>query len=54
MLGLRLVLRRLRYCRSYSQEAGPLKVCVIGSGPAGFYTAHQLVKVSLSGVKTFF
>ena len=24
------------------------EVCVVGSGPAGFYTAHQLVKVSQS------
>ena len=59
MHGLRcpwLVLRqtrRLCFCRSYSQESDPLRVCVIGSGPAGFYTAHQLVKVSLSRVKTF-
>lgn len=25
--------------------AAPLRVCVVGSGPAGFYTAHQLIKV---------
>ena len=25
--------------------SGPLRVGVVGSGPAGFYTAHQLIKV---------
>ena len=30
---------------SSSSSLGPLRVCIIGSGPAGFYTAHQLIKV---------
>lgn len=24
------------------------RVAIVGSGPAGFYTAHQLIKVSLT------
>lgn len=24
---------------------GSLRIAIIGSGPAGFYTAHQLIKV---------
>ncbi len=28
-----------------SSSVSPLRVCVVGSGPAGFYTAHQLTKV---------
>ena len=33
--------------RYFSQRSSTslLKVCVVGSGPAGFYTAHQLIKV---------
>ncbi|CAI8055101.1 NADPH:adrenodoxin oxidoreductase, mitochondrial [Geodia barretti] len=33
-----------RFASSTASSTGPLRVCVIGSGPAGFYTAHQLVK----------
>lgn len=36
--------------RRYStRAASELRVCVVGSGPAGFYTAHQLVKVRTAG-----
>jgi hypothetical protein len=28
--------------RSYSNVAKQLAVCIVGSGPAGFYTAHQV------------
>ena len=37
--------------RHYSQalpSGSVLKVCVVGSGPAGFYTAHQLIKVGFA------
>lgn len=39
-------LRRLlrRSCCSSSNAPQSLRVCVVGSGPAGFYTAHQLRK----------
>lgn len=33
-----------------SPSAAPLRVCVVGSGPAGFYTAHQLVKVFVGDI----
>lgn len=36
-----------RHC-SQALSGSVLKVCVIGSGPAGFYTAHQLVKVGFA------
>jgi len=36
-----------RHC-SQALAGSVLKVCVIGSGPAGFYTAHQLVKVGFA------
>ncbi|XP_057421030.1 NADPH:adrenodoxin oxidoreductase, mitochondrial [Lotus japonicus] len=36
--------RRL-LCRSFSSISGnPLRVCVVGSGPAGFYTAEKMLK----------
>jgi cation diffusion facilitator CzcD-associated flavoprotein CzcO len=28
--------------RSYSSVAKQIAVCIVGSGPAGFYTAHQV------------
>ena len=31
---------------SASTAESQLRVCVVGSGPAGFYTANQLVKAS--------
>lgn len=34
--------RRL-FCSASSLNT--LRVCIVGSGPAGFYTAHQLIKV---------
>ncbi len=43
MAGLRGVL--IRNLSTGAPAAAPLRVCVVGSGPAGFYTAHQLIKV---------
>ncbi|WIA12056.1 hypothetical protein OEZ85_012135 [Tetradesmus obliquus] len=37
--------------RSYSSCAKQLAVCIVGSGPAGFYTAHQLLKLYGEDVK---
>lgn len=34
------------YVRSFSTEHIIPKVCIIGAGPAGFYSAQQLLKVS--------
>lgn len=39
--------RNLTTTSRFSSAAGPLRICVVGSGPAGFYTAHQLIKVLL-------
>lgn len=44
----RRAIRRVVFSRrpASSVSGNPLRVCIVGSGPAGFYTAHQLVKVS--------
>ena len=42
----RSVLSQTRRHSASSTSDSPLRVCIVGSGPAGFYTAHQLVKVS--------
>lgn len=44
----RRAIRRVAFSRrpASSVSRNPLRVCIVGSGPAGFYTAHQLVKVS--------
>lgn len=34
--------------RNFSGKARVPKVCIIGSGPAGFYVAQHLIKVSSS------
>ncbi|XP_045212536.2 NADPH:adrenodoxin oxidoreductase, mitochondrial-like [Mercenaria mercenaria] len=49
MLYQRLCLRHLKHVlkiaiRHHSGSGGKPQVCVIGSGPAGFYTAQQLLK----------
>ena len=50
-MGTRLGARHAIRCfgaprRHHSARvASDLRVCIVGSGPAGFYTAHQLVKV---------
>lgn len=33
--------------RNCSSGKANLKICIVGSGPAGFYGAQQLTKVSL-------
>ncbi|KAK7398965.1 hypothetical protein VNO78_10139 [Psophocarpus tetragonolobus] len=40
-----LVIFRARLCRSFSSiSSNPLSVCVVGSGPAGFYIAEKMLK----------
>ncbi|KAK4371262.1 hypothetical protein RND71_010737 [Anisodus tanguticus] len=37
--------RALSLCRSFSTVSSePLRVCIVGSGPAGFYTANKILK----------
>ncbi|XP_010314053.1 NADPH:adrenodoxin oxidoreductase, mitochondrial isoform X1 [Solanum lycopersicum] len=37
--------RALNFCRSFSTVSSePLRVCIVGSGPAGFYTADKILK----------
>eukprot|EP00240_Pyramimonas_obovata_P006666 CAMPEP_0118956050 /NCGR_PEP_ID=MMETSP1169-20130426/60997_1 /TAXON_ID=36882 /ORGANISM="Pyramimonas obovata, Strain CCMP722" /LENGTH=179 /DNA_ID=CAMNT_0006904005 /DNA_START=253 /DNA_END=789 /DNA_ORIENTATION=+ len=33
----------IRFSSSTAQQPGPLRFCVVGSGPAGFYTADKLL-----------
>ncbi|XP_073671095.1 NADPH:adrenodoxin oxidoreductase, mitochondrial isoform X2 [Paramisgurnus dabryanus] len=42
-------LSRASVCRGLSSVSGP-KVCVVGGGPAGFYTAQQLLKARQDAV----
>lgn len=42
-------LSRAPVCRGLSSVSGP-KVCVVGGGPAGFYTAQQLLKARQDAV----
>ncbi|KYQ91379.1 adrenodoxin reductase [Tieghemostelium lacteum] len=47
MLKSKHILVLKSYCRYYSTSnniAGPLKLCIIGSGPAGLYTANKIIK----------
>ena len=37
-----MILRHPLRIRAYSTRPRPLKACIIGSGPAGFYTAYRL------------
>ncbi|MCD9560941.1 hypothetical protein HAX54_019806 [Datura stramonium] len=39
--------RAISFCRSFSTKkisSEPLRVCIVGSGPAGFYTADKILK----------
>src|SRR5690349_9416581 len=36
----------LRQYSTTSGSSGPFRVCVVGSGPAGFYTAESLLKTN--------
>lgn len=37
--------KALNFCRSVSTVSSePLRVCIVGSGPAGFYTADKILK----------
>lgn len=35
-----------KYVRLFSTEQIVPRVCIVGAGPAGFYSAQQLLKVS--------
>ncbi|MCH85078.1 NADPH:adrenodoxin oxidoreductase mitochondrial-like, partial [Trifolium medium] len=43
MFNLRIFRARKLLCRSFSNtlHSEPLRVCVVGSGPAGCYTAEK-------------
>lgn len=34
------------FLQQFSTQEQPPQICVVGSGPAGFYTAQHLLKVS--------
>ncbi|KAJ1437973.1 Ferredoxin-NADP+ reductase, adrenodoxin-type [Sesbania bispinosa] len=45
MLRMKILQARRCLCRSLSStSSNPLRVCVVGSGPAGFYTAEKMLK----------
>lgn len=39
----RVILRNL-IKRNFSSDSRPLKICAVGSGPAGFYSSQYLLK----------
>lgn len=44
-IGEMALSRALNFCRSFSTVSSePLRVCIVGSGPAGFYTADKILK----------